>query len=96
MGTFSHRRKRIWIAIGGLAITLSATNAAPARAEMWCVRDFGAAQGACVFPSARDCFRAVSITGGICEREPVGRQLRRDNGRDDGKRRRERRSAVER
>jgi len=86
------RHARIWIVTGGSAITLSATAAVPARAEMWCVRDFGSSQRTCVFPSAHDCVRAVSITGGICEREPLGRPPRKD----DAPPRRERRSALER
>jgi hypothetical protein len=80
-----------WITITALLVTFSAT-AVPARAEMWCVRDFGASQRTCVFPSAHDCFRAVSIVGGICERQPVGQERHKD----DASPRRQRRSAPDR
>src|SRR5262245_20441483 len=40
-----------------------------AQAERWCVRDFGATQRTCVFPSLRDCTFAVRVRGGICERD---------------------------
>jgi hypothetical protein len=43
-----------------------------ARAEMWCIRDFGS-DNICVFATARDCTSAAVIRGGICEREPLGR-----------------------
>ena len=42
-----------------------------ARAEMWCIRDFGSDRPVCVFPSARDCTSAAVIRGGICEREQL-------------------------
>ncbi len=42
-----------------------------ARAEMWCIRDFGSDRPVCVFPTARDCMSAAVIGGGICEREPL-------------------------
>ena len=41
-----------------------------ARAEMWCIRDFGSDRPVCVFATARDCTSAAVIRGGICEREP--------------------------
>lgn len=42
------------------------------RAEMWCIRDFGADRPVCVFATARDCTSAAVIRGGICERERLG------------------------
>ena len=42
-----------------------------ARAEMWCIRDFGSDRPVCVFPGARDCTSAAAIRGGICEREQL-------------------------
>lgn len=42
-----------------------------ARAQMWCIRDFGSDKPVCVFPTARDCTSAAVIRGGICEREPL-------------------------
>jgi hypothetical protein len=44
-----------------------------ARAEMWCIRDFGSDRPLCVFPTARDCTSAALVRGGICAREPSGR-----------------------
>lgn len=56
------------ILVGALTfLGLSLTGAA--QAEIWCVRDFGATLKTCVFPSARDCFLAVRVSGGICERD---------------------------
>ena len=51
--------------VAALAIPTSA------RAEMWCIRDFGSDRPVCVFPSARDCTSAAVIRGGICEREQL-------------------------
>lgn len=42
-----------------------------ARAEMWCIRDFGSDKPICVFATARDCTSAAVIRGGICERKPL-------------------------
>ncbi|HEX7791429.1 MAG TPA: hypothetical protein VF467_13000 [Afipia sp.] len=42
-----------------------------ARAEMWCLRDFGSDRPVCVFGTARQCSSAAAIRGGICEREPL-------------------------
>jgi hypothetical protein len=55
-----------------LAVVALLAASAGARAETWCVRHFGdpPAHRFCVFFSAEDCFRIVSIGGGICEREP--------------------------
>lgn len=44
-----------------------------AQAEIWCRRDFDRNNPACVFSSARDCVRAASLMGGICERETLAR-----------------------
>jgi len=44
-----------------------------ARAEIWCIRDFGSDRPVCVFATARDCTSAAVIRGGICEREALGR-----------------------
>ncbi len=44
-----------------------------ARAEIWCLRDFGSDRPVCVFATARDCTAAAVIRGGVCEREPRGR-----------------------
>src|SRR5262245_6010421 len=57
-----------WVTIASLVI-ISLMTASTARAELWCVRDFNSPQRVCVFPSGHDCFRAVRLTGGICERE---------------------------
>jgi len=51
--------------VAALAIPTSA------RAEMWCIRDFGSDRPVCVFPSARDCTSAAAIRGGICERQQL-------------------------
>jgi hypothetical protein len=53
---------------------------APAQAELWCLRDFGASRGVCVFPSAQDCVRAAMAGGGRCERDiAVQEQRERKN-----------------
>jgi hypothetical protein len=54
----------------GVAVLAAPTDA---RAEMWCIRDFGSDRPVCVFATARDCTSAAVIRGGICEREPLGR-----------------------
>jgi hypothetical protein len=50
--------------------------AAPAQAELWCLRDFGASRGVCVFPSAQDCVRAAAAGGGRCERDTAVQERR--------------------
>ena len=70
---------------------LGLTVAEPARAEMWCIRDFGAAQRTCVFPSAHDCVRGALIGGGQCEREGVAEDRREPKRRSE----RQRGSAAE-
>ncbi len=47
--------------------------AGSARAETWCLRDFGGDRQTCVFGSASQCTSAAAIGGGICERERLGR-----------------------
>jgi len=62
---------------------LSAT--APAQADIWCLREPGSSSsGACVFPSAQDCGMAARMNpfGGVCERQPLGSQDRRDQRQD--------------
>lgn len=54
-----------------------------ARAEMWCIRDFGSDRPLCVFPTARDCTSAALVRGGICEREPLGRAATGSQDRKD-------------
>lgn len=44
-----------------------------ARAETWCLRDFGSDRQTCVFSSASQCTSAAVIAGGICERKRWGR-----------------------
>ena len=63
------------LSAGLVLIALAASLATPtvARAEMWCIRDFGSDRPICVFPTARDCTSAALVRGGICEREPLGR-----------------------
>jgi hypothetical protein len=67
--------------------------AQPVQAQMWCLRDFGdAPYKNCVFPSAEQCFLAVRIGGGVCERdqrEPGkgANALRRPARRSDAKER---------
>jgi hypothetical protein len=43
--------------------------AAPANAEIWCLRDFGSTQRTCMFPELRDCVFAARAGGGRCERD---------------------------
>jgi Protein of unknown function (DUF3551) len=65
---------------GGIAVFLAIV-AQPAQAEIWCLREPGSSSsGACAFPSAQDCSRAASMNpfGGVCERQPLGSQDRRD------------------
>jgi len=62
-----------WIAIGALTL-LPLMTSSPARAELWCVRAFHSPHRACVFSSVQECFLAVRISGGICEREPDKRE----------------------
>ena len=54
-----------------------------ARAEIWCIRDFGSDRPICVFPTARDCTSAALVRGGICEREPLGRAATGSQDRKD-------------
>jgi hypothetical protein len=57
------------------------TATSPAQADMWCLREHGSSGGgACVFPSAQDCSMAARMNafGGVCERQPLGSQGRRD------------------
>ena len=58
------------VAFSVLAIT------GPAQAELWCLRDFGASRGVCVFPSAQDCVRAAVAGGGRCERDTAVQERR--------------------
>jgi hypothetical protein len=58
--------KRIaWLAAAFSVLAITG----PARAELWCLSDFGAGRGTCVFPSAQDCVRAAVVAGGRCERD---------------------------
>jgi len=61
----------------GLLLTLLTT--VPASAEIWCLRTPGQSGGACVFPSGLDCARsaAYSAFGGVCERQPIAEQSKR-------------------
>jgi hypothetical protein len=52
-----------------LAISVLLMLAAPASAEIWCLRDFGSTQRTCVFPELRDCVFAARAGGGRCERD---------------------------
>jgi hypothetical protein len=58
-----------------MTIVLSGLSA-PAQAELWCLRDFGASRGVCVFPSAQDCVRAAVAGGGRCERDTAVQERR--------------------
>ena len=62
-----HLLKLLFLAV--MMVLLMPPNGA--RAEMWCIRDFGSDKPVCVFATARDCTSAVVIRGGICEREPL-------------------------
>jgi hypothetical protein len=65
---------------GGIAVFLAIV-AQPAQAEMWCLGELGSSSsGVCVFPSAQDCSRAARMNafGGVCQRQPLGSQDRRD------------------
>jgi hypothetical protein len=48
-------------------------SAADARAQTWCLRQFGSDSQVCVFSSGQQCTSAAVISGGICEREQLGR-----------------------
>jgi hypothetical protein len=74
----------------GLASLLLLAAAAPAQAEIWCLKSFGNANGACVFPSGRECAAAarMSAYGGVCERQSLPQAIpdrratsRKDTGR---------------
>jgi hypothetical protein len=55
--------------LAGLAVMVMQ----PAQADIWCLRNFGdPPYRNCVFPSAEQCFLAVRIGGGICERDEHG------------------------
>ena len=57
----------------------------PAQADIWCLREHGSSSGgACVFPSAQDCGLAARMNpfGGVCERQPLGSDDRRDQQQD--------------
>jgi hypothetical protein len=61
------------------------TATSPAQADIWCLREHGSSSGgACVFPSAQDCSMAARMNafGGVCERQPLGSQDRRDQQQD--------------
>ncbi len=63
----------------GVLAALVVLLAQPARAEIWCIREAGSpGLGACVFPNAHDCGMAARLNpfGGICERQPLGRNDR--------------------
>jgi hypothetical protein len=69
---------------GGFAVLL-AIAAQPAQADIWCLREPGSSSsGACVFPSVQDCGFAARMNpfGGVCERQPLGSQDRRDQPQD--------------
>jgi hypothetical protein len=61
------------IVLATAALGAAATWSTGARAETWCVRQFGDPPGRqfCAFSSAQECLRAVFIGGsGTCGREP--------------------------
>jgi Protein of unknown function (DUF3551) len=59
---------------------------APAQDLPWCYRDFnGAPFSNCMFSTAQQCFAAVSIMGGVCERNhrPVPKTTHKSRTRPD-------------
>jgi hypothetical protein len=83
---------RQWM-LAGLLCASGLLAAAPAQAEMWCLRQPGSQSQVCAFPSARDCTMAATFGafGGICEREALGPRPKADKRRTDRKSARERR-----
>jgi Protein of unknown function (DUF3551) len=80
--------------LAGLLCLSGLVVAAPARAEIWCLRGFDSDRGACVFPSLQDCVRAASVGafGGSCERRGFSTRATPDKRGTDRKRPLERRS----
>jgi hypothetical protein len=68
---------RFWTGLLLACAVLAASG--EARAEAWCVRQFGDPPGRqiCAFSSAQDCMRAVFIGGsGICGRQRLPRWIK--------------------
>jgi hypothetical protein len=67
-----HDRSRLtgFLLAAGATLLMSSVGA---RAETWCLRQFGSDSQVCVFSSAGQCTSAAAIGGGVCERERLGR-----------------------
>ena len=74
--------------LAGLLCLSGLVVAAPARAEIWCLRGFDSDRGACVFPLLQDCVRAASVGafGGRCERQGFSTRATSDKRQTDRKR----------
>lgn len=70
MNVLRDRPRLTGFLLGAAVLLMLPTNA---RAEIWCLRQFGSDSQVCVFSSARQCTSAAAIGGGICEREQLGR-----------------------
>ena len=80
--------------LAGLLCLSGLVTAAPAHAEIWCLRSFDSGPpGTCVFISLQDCVRAASVGafGGRCERQGFAPRATSDKRRTDRKRAPERR-----
>jgi hypothetical protein len=77
--------------LAGLVCLSGLVMAAPAHAEIWCLRTFDSDSGTCVFISLQDCVRAAAVGafGGRCERQGFA-PATSDKRRTDRKRTQER------
>jgi hypothetical protein len=80
------------LVLAGTLAVFGLGTASSAEAERWCVRDFGAGNGICVFPTARDCVMAATVRGGVCERD-VTLERRRQQAAPIAKRKSSKRTA---